>query len=58
MERTKLVCTTVISIVSMLILGEMFGRVISNPILACKNGRRSYGVGNYSSYAKRSSTNE
>lgn len=32
MEKTKLVCGTVVSVISILVLGEMFGKVISRPI--------------------------
>ncbi len=32
MEKTKLICGTVMSVVAILVVGEMFGKVISRPI--------------------------
>lgn len=43
--KTKIICTTICSVISTLVLGEVFGNAISRPIAAWKYGRTTMGIG-------------
>ena len=43
--KTKIICSTICSVIGTLVLGEVFGNAISRPIAAWKYGRVTASIG-------------